>query len=514
MEKNLLPIGVMNSRPNLDVSGYGNKDTFFTNYFFEVYEDAQTETQKVFAVKRPGFSPTATTSFGTNTTGFGCFAAQPYTSTNIFYAKQQLGVLTSIVHYNGVNSQFITNIVLSPLNRINFTNIGLPDDTYTTAFVSGPTLWLFKDRTAFTSVTPDGGSADLTRAVYLNNRVFVGNRVSAQIFQSGLGNYTTYSASEFITAEAYGGKLVDLARYNNYIVAFKEYSTEFFEDVANENGSVLGRVGQAVQQIGCVHPNTIVDTGSGELFWLGTDEGGQRSVVRLNNSFNAEQIHTEAIGKYLNLTTNYDGSYAFLLNANGHQFYVLTLKQNYNDSTNSTDICNVTFVYDLKTKLWSHWFTYGENTSFTAGGVNYATFGRWNVTGACRTASNTTLVQDYDTGDIYQLDDYYAYDNAAPIIAIMRFGNLDLGTFKRKFLNRLTVYCDGANETQQFTVTLSRSDTTGSASSYTTTAYPHSIFALGSYKRFTLEIGHYLATKLRVSAINLDFDIGEGHGIS
>lgn len=514
MEKNLLPIGVANSRPNLDVSGYGSKDTLFTNYFFEAYQDDQTDTQRVFAVKRPGFAPAATTSYGVDDIGQGCFAAHPFTSTNIFYAKRGFGGLVYIQHYNGTNSVNVAVTGLAYAYRINFTNIGLPDDTYTTAFTIGNTLRLLKDRTATTTATPAGAGAELTRPVYLNNRVFVGDRVTGQIFQSGLGTYNTYSASEFITVEAYGGRLVDIGRYNNYIVAFKEYSTEFFEDVANPNGSVLGRVGQAVQQVGCVHPNTIVDTGGGELFWLGTDEGGQRSVVRLNNSFNAEQIHDDMIGKYLNLTTNYDGSYAFLLNSNGHQFYVLTLKQTYTDTTNSTDICNVTFVYDLKTKAWTHWFTYGQTTSFTANSVNYATLGRWAVTGACRTSSNTTLVQDYTTGNLYQLDDYYTYDKDAPLLTVMRIGNLDLGTFKRKFLNRLTVYCDGANETQQFTISLSRSDGTGATSTYTTTAYPHSVFALGSYKRFTLTVTHFYATKLRVSAINLDYDIGEGHGIS
>lgn len=520
MEKNLLPIGVPNTRPNFDYGPGGgytyNQDTLFSNVFFEVYPDAQTETQKVFCIKRPGISDTTATTGLANSLGMGCFAAQPYSSTNVFFVQRDLfaGVSDRVKHYNGTNTVDLGVIVNNPLQRINFTNIGLPDDTYTTAATSGTQLYLYKGRTAATTATPAGGSADLTRAIYLNNRVFVGDRVTGQIFQSALGNYTSYSASEFITVESYGGKLVELARYNNFIVAFKEYSIEFFEDVANQNGSVLGRVGQANQQIGTVHTNTVVDTGAGELIWLATDESGNRSVVKLSNSFQVEPIHDQLVAKYLNLVINYDGSYAFFLNANGHQFYVLTLKQTYTDTNNTTDIANVTFVYDLQTKLWSHWYSTGENTTVTSGSTVYRTLGRWNVTGAVRTFNNVTLVQDYDTGNLYQLDDSIATDRLAGILVLIKLANIDLGTNKRKFLNKLTIFADSTNLAQTFTVYLVRNDSGGTTTSRTTLAYPHSIYALGHARRFTIIILHNYNVPCRVSAINLEYDIGDGHGLS
>lgn len=521
MEKNLLPIGVANSRPNSDLNGYNTKDTLFSNVYFEVYNDAQTDTQRVFCVKRPGISSTVAGLYGSDGVGLGCFTAQPYDTTNIFYAKKGFGGLTYIQHFNGTDS---VNRLVAGLSskRINFTNIGLPDDTYTTACCIGTSLHLFKGRTAVTTATPVGVGSDLTRPIYLNNRVFVGDRTTGQIYQSGLGSYTTYSGSEFISVESYGGKLIDIGRYNNYIVAFKEYSTEFFEDVANENGTVLGRVGQAIQQVGTTHGASIVDTGSGELIWLAMDESGNRSVVKLSNSFQVEAIEDNLVARTLNLVTSYDGSYAFLLNVNGHQFYVLTLKQTYTDSTNTTDIANATFAYDLKTKLWTHWYSTGENSTQTVGSYTYGPLGRWNVTGAVRNTFNTTYVQDYDNGNLYQLDDAFVSDQGNSIRVLMRFGNLDLGTFKRKFLNKLTIYSDGFlsstitgwTTTQSFSVTLARGDSTQTSSDRFTLAYPHSLYALGAYKIFTLSIVHQASLPMRVSAINLDYDIGEGHGIS
>lgn len=519
MEKNLLPIGVPNTRPNFDYAPSGgvsyNQDNLFSNVFFEVYNDSQTDSQKVFCIKRPGINTVKIGDYGVSDgTGYGCFAAQPYTSTNIFYAKNTaIPGITAVVHYNGTNSVFLNTIGTSGV-RLNFTNIGLPDDTYTTACTNGTTLYLYKGRTAATTATPAGGSADLTRAVYLNNRVFVGDRVTGQIYQSGLGTYTTYSGSEFITVESYGGKLVELARYNNFIVAFKEYSVEFFEDVANTNGTVLARVGQANQQVGTVHTNTVVDTGAGELIWLANDESNNRSVVKLTNSFQVEPIHDNMVSKYLNLVTNYDGSYAFLLNANGHQFYVLTLKQTYSDVNNTTDIANITLVYDLQTKLWSHWYSYGENTTVTSGSYQYQTLGRWNVTGAVRTKNNVTLVQDYDSGYLYQLDDTFSTDLLSTIPVRIRLANIDLGTNKRKFLNKLTVFADKANDAQTFTIWIYRNDAGTVTTNRTTLAYPHSIYALGHARRFTIEIRHDYPSPMRISAINLEYDIGDGYGIS
>ena len=517
-----------NTRQNFDTYSYGSLDTYFQNCFFEVYKDTQTETQKAFCIKRPGVTNTVTVGSGlTNSVGLGCFTAQPYDSNNTFLAEYNPGFgQVYVYNYNGANVQFVASFNLPSQKRINFVNIGLPDDTYTTAWSAGSVLHLAKDRSAHTSVVPTGsGSSDLTRPVYLNNRVFIGDRTTGQIFQSNLGDYTTYSGSDYITAEAHGGKLVDLARYGNFVVAIKEYSTEFFEDVANLNGNVLGRVGQALQKIGSVHPNTIVDTGGGELIWLALDEAGNHSVVRLKDSFKPQEIDDPRTAKYLNLITNYDGCYAFMLNSNGHQFYVLTLKQNYTDKNNSTDVTNLTFIYDLDNGMWTNWSTYGQSTSFTAGGFTYNTIGRWLVSGACRTVNNTTLVQNYSTGYLHQLDDSFLFDFAQNIEFKIQLGNLDLGTQKRKFVNQLTIICDEYLRrdpsnifdlgNQVFSVGMIRQDLTQASSSWTLTASPYRIYALGSYKgRFTLVITHTFPKQLRISAINLDYDIGEGYAIS
>lgn len=518
MEKNILPIGVSNTRQNFDLTAIGPaSDTLFSNCFFEVYKDSQSETQSVYCIKRPGItlSNASGPSYGTNL-GLGCAAIQPYTETNIYYAaRRESDSVTTVWHWNGSITTGIADILTPTYKRVNFVNIGLPDDTFTCGFTAGKNLYLVKRAGAVTTATPHGASADLTRPVYLNNRVFVGDRVTGQIIQSNLGTYQTYSASEYLTVEAYGGTLVDLARYNNFIVAFKEYSLEFFEDVANQNGTVLARVGQAVQQVGCVHPNTIVDTGAGELIWLSTDESGQHAIKLLSNSFQVTSIEDAQVAKYLNLIHNYDGCYAYFLNANGHQFYVLNLKNNYTDTTDANDLTNVTFVYDMQSKLWSHWYSNGSPTTFSSGGYSRTTLGRWEVAGSVRSQYNTTYVQEYNYGGLYQLDDSQTTDVGSGTIPFrIRISNLDLGTYKRKFFNRIVILCDTLGITvPTFTLNMYRYDNL----QYTTRtlfARPHTAHALGSAKTFSLEIESSTDTAIRISAINIDYDVGEGYAIS
>lgn len=531
MEINLLPIAVANTRPNAQVQAYHNYDTQFKNCFFEVYEDSQTKSSQVFCIKRAGVSSSNAWTAGTfpngHTVGYGlgCFTAQPHTSTKVYFAVQGASSgLAHVYYFDGTTVTGFGSHALPTYKRINFVDIGLPNDTYTVGWTSGTTMYLVKDAGVINNSTPNGGAADLTRPVYLNNRVFVGDRVTGIINQSDLGTYQTFG-SDTITVESAGGKLVDLARYNNFILAFKEFSMEFFEDVANQNGSVLGRVGQAEQQVGCVHPNTIVDTGAGELIWLATDRSGHRSVKMLKNSFEVASIEDNTVSKMLRLTANYDGSHAFMLNVHGHQFYALTLKQSYSDSSNTNDFANTTFVYDLKTKLWSLWSSVAEESYFTdsATGVVIASQGRWNYSGACKNTYNTTYVQDYDTGALHVMDDYYTDDGGDNFSYSIRISGVDFGTFKRKFLNRLSLYCDtGNSQSPEFDLGIARDDLNYGAmylrtlvkATLSTQEQGYSAFALGSGRRFNFLIRSTSDYPIRISAINIDYDIGEGHGIS
>jgi hypothetical protein len=525
MKKNILPLVVNTSRPHVDLFDLNFRDSYIHNMYCEVYKDDQTKTQRVFAVKRPGMNniPTSAPGGGSGV-GLGCFTSQNLTATNIYYGVGY-GSNLYIYHFN----DSITTLLYSGVNsstmypQIKFSNVGLPDDTINTAIVNGEFILYFKAGAFITSESPGSGApwssgTQLTHAVYLNNRIFIGNMNNGQIFQSDLGNFQNFPASEFLTVESYGGKLVDLARYNNYIAAFKEYSTEFFEDVANDIGTVLSRVDQAVQQVGCVNPATIVDTGGGELMWVSNDESGRKHVAKLNNSFQVQFIEDQHLAKHLELVTAYDGSYAFICNVNGRQFYVLSLAAAYYP-TAATDINNVTFVYDMESGMWYNWYSDGTGTLPSFGGFNYRTLGRWLVAGSCKSKFATTYVQRLDTGSLYQLDDAYGVDVNSVITAKIRISGIDCDTFDRKFLNSVTVLTDQYTyATYQFSVGWYTQDgATGYArtiTSYYLAPYEATGWAFGSFKRGSLEITNTQNVKLRISGIIMDYDVGDARAVS
>lgn len=527
MKKNLLPLVVNTSRPQVDIFDLNFRDSYMHNVYIEAYKGGHSETQQVFAVKRPGMNnnPVSAPSGGTGI-GVGCFMSQNQTSTNIYYGVKY-GANLYVYHFNDSVTTLTYNAVSfnsSAYPILMFSNVGLPDDSVNVAITNGDTIAYTKGAASVGTEGPGSGApwgfgTQLTHVVYLNNRVFVGSTNNGQIYQSDLGNFFNFPSTEWITPEAYGGKLVDLGRYNNYIVAFKEYSTEFFEDVANQNGSVLGRVEQAVQQVGCVNPATIVDTGGGEMIWVTNDESGRKRVQKLNNSFNLQDITDPYLAKYLELMGSYDGSFAFLTSVAGKQFYVLSIAATYYPTASSTDISNITFVYDLELGLWYNWYTDGTGTLPTFGGFSYRTLGRWLVSGSAKSKFSTTYVQKMDTGSLYQLDDSYGVDINSTITVKLRFNNIDCDIFNRKFLNNVTILADTYTQaTYTYTVGWYTNEgargTTRTISSYYLAPYEATGWAFGSFKRGTLEITNTQNAKLRISGVILDYDVGEGYGIS
>ena len=75
-------------------------------------------------------------------------------------------------------------------------------------------------------------------AVYLDDMVFV-MTTSGRIYNSGIENPTSWDALDYIskTAEADGG--VALAKHLNFIVAWGDFSGEFFYNAGNPTGSPL-----------------------------------------------------------------------------------------------------------------------------------------------------------------------------------------------------------------------------------------------------------------------------------
>jgi hypothetical protein len=187
---------------------------------------------------------------------------------------------------------------------------------------------------------PDYPPETVFGVVYLDGTVYVMNRRGV-IFGSDLNAPTSWSALNFISANAEADAAVALVRQLNYVVALKDYSTEFFYDAGNATGSPLAKVLNALLEIGCASAGSIAFSDNTFYFMANSRQKG-RSIMKMEG-YTPKYISNQYIDRILN-ADDLAEVYAFVIKTNGHFFYVLTLVSS-----------NVTLVLDEVTGEWHLW---------------------------------------------------------------------------------------------------------------------------------------------------------------
>lgn len=236
----------------------------------------------------------------------------------------------------------------------------------------------------------------------------------AVIQGSGINDLTTWPALNNLIAQIEPDQGVALAKQLVYVVAFKQWSTEMFYDAGNATGSPLGTVQGQKLNLGCRHPNTVVDLG-GSLLWVSQIRNGGMSVM-LMDQLSAQPVSTPNIERLLQATDWTQAVLAWAAKIDGHMFYGLTL----------TSI-NITLVFDLKQQLWYEWTDPNGNYFPIASG----TF----VDSRC-------LLQGQADGNIYVLNTQQPTDNGATITTDIYTPPWDAGTRKRKVIGRMRLIGD------------------------------------------------------------------------
>jgi len=198
------------------------------------------------------------------------------------------------------------------------------------------------------TITATGGRVTVPGIVFLDG-YFAVMDTRATIRTSGLNDPLAWNALDFITAQVEPGDGVALAKTQSYIVAFKEWSTEFFYDAGNPTGSPLSPVTNGFNLVGCASGDSVASL-DGILFWVSKTRQKGRGVHMMRGLEEA-QISTPDIERVLNLS-NLSTVYSYGVKIAGHAFYILTM----------TDI-NMTLVYDMSSKSWSQWSSLTPTTS-------------------------------------------------------------------------------------------------------------------------------------------------------
>lgn len=175
------------------------------------------------------------------------------------------------------------------------------------------------------------------------------------VYQSSSDNPTSWPALTFFTAQNETGAGVAIAKSLNWLVAFKEWSTEFFYDAKNPApGSPFSPVDNGFTQIGCASGDSVRQL-DGNLYWLSQTRQRGRGVYVMSG-LQQQEISTPDIARILN-ADNLATVYAIGLKLDGHVIYLLTLVTS-----------NITLAYDATSKTWGQWssLTLGNSVSVTS----------------------------------------------------------------------------------------------------------------------------------------------------
>lgn len=263
-----------------------------------------------------------------------------YTVTSITRTGSTATVTTSVAS----NIESGSSVTIAGANEVDYNGTYevtvTSDTTFTYTVANSPST------PATGTITAYGGRTTVPGVVYLDGYFFVMDD-KARIYNSALGDGSSWNALDFLTAEKEPGSGIAIAKSENYVIAFKSWSTEYFYDAANAVGSPLSPVDNGFILVGCASGASVASL-DGSLFWVSQTRQKGRSVHMMTGIQNVNQISTPDIERVLN-ADDLASIYSYGVKIGGHMFYVLTLKTT-----------GVTLVYDLVSKSWSQW------TSLTA----------------------------------------------------------------------------------------------------------------------------------------------------
>ena len=197
---------------------------------------------------------------------------------------------------------------------------------------------------------------------------------------SNVNSVSAYDALDYATAEQSPDLLVRALALRSSLWLFGERTIEIWQNAGVGDFPFLPMKNSTISR-GCAAKRSVA-TEDNTVFWLGED----RIVYRANGA-TPERISTHAIEKEIAGYTTISDAESFCYTQEGHKFYVITFP---------TEL--VTWVYDISSDEWHQRQSFEE--------------GRWRAS-SCVFFAGKTLVGDFETGKIYELDlDTYTENGA------------------------------------------------------------------------------------------------------
>ena len=231
------------------------------------------------------------------------------------------------------------------------------------------------------------GTRLIRGVVALNGYLFVCN-TAGQLNNSNLDDPTTWTATDFRTAERNADVGCYLGKHKDHVFYLGSTSMEFFYDGANATGSPLTRRNDITYNVGCADPNSVIEIGD-LTYFIGLGQDGSPALYMLD-AFNLNKVESTRFDSLLRQVGfgRYDGTpstnvYGLINVQNSGLVYVMTV---------NTGNLSGTYALHIESGIVSKWYANGTP-------ANENTFD-WDVTlPICGSTLTNIAVDDGDVSD-------------------------------------------------------------------------------------------------------------------
>ena len=211
-------------------------------------------------------------------------------------------------------------------------------------------------------VTDSDYPATTVRGIVYLNGVFYVMDTNGAIYGSASEDFTTWTALNKINAQVEPDGGVCLTKYGQYVVAFGNFTTEYFFDAGNATGSPLSPVQNSQLLVGCANGDTVAQN-EHSVFFISQSkiqnqtQGKGFSVSRLKG-MSYEAISTPDVDRILN-ADGLEGAWGMTFSILGHDCYVLNLPTS-----------QISLAFDIVSSMWLFLTVQTAQTALTIGTGN------------------------------------------------------------------------------------------------------------------------------------------------
>lgn len=317
---------------------------------------------------------------------------------------------------------------------------------------------------------------------YLDTYVVV-MTTEGRLYNSNSADPTTWNALNYISSNSQPDTATGVTSHLNYVVAFNQWSTQFFYDSGASTGSPLLSNASANLEIGCTNGDSIAKFEQ-TVAWVGQSNTAGKGVYLLNG-IAPIKVSNQYIDKYLDTDTcaNCSGSG---IKFNGHSWYILSLPDS-----------DITLVYDIDEKIWTFWSSTIDNEEQYFVGDHATSMG------------GHTYMQDSIYGELYKLDHNYFTDRDGVINFRLVSPLIDADTQFRKTIIRVEMIGDKVATVLRIRHTDNDYQNWSMYRSVNLSDSRPVLFQNGVTRRRAYEMFNNDATFIRLAAMEMDLTVGD-----